>query len=139
MAIKSNKAEINDAYPSIQLRRLEREQEKLKNDKDANDSDDDPHKITNPLILAKLEKLQVETEKLKLDIAITHKQYIHISELSQAVEKEYTRIRQKLLGIGPKVSHIVAPITNPIEIKQILDEEVNEILEELSYDKTLKE
>jgi hypothetical protein len=81
----------------------------------------------------------VETEKLKLDIAITHKQYIHISELSQAVEKEYTRIRQKLLGIGPKVSHIVAPITNPIEIKQILDEEVNEILEELSYDKTLKE
>ena len=122
---KSENFELNDSYPSKQARRLERQ-----------NKSDEPHK-PNPLVEARLEKLKKETEKLELDIQIQKGLYIPASEVTSTVATEYTRVRQKLLALESKLSYVLAPITDPVEVRKIIDQEVQEILEELSYSSEL--
>lgn len=123
---KSENFELNDSYPSKQARRLERQTK----------SDGEPHQ-PNPLVEARLAKLKKETEKLELDIEIQKGLYIPASEVASTVATEYTRVRQKLLALESKLSYVLAPITDPIEIRKIIDQEIQEILEELSYSSEL--
>jgi hypothetical protein len=126
---KTANYELNESFPSKQLRKLEREAAKLK--------DEGSDIQTNPLVEARLQKLLKETEKLQLDIDIQKRNYIPVDEVVSAVGTEYVRVRQKLLALESKLSHVLAPITDPLEVRNIIQSEVNEILEELSYDKAV--
>jgi len=100
---------------------------------------DDEDNIQNPLVAARLAKIKKETEKIELDIDIAKRKYIPVSEVSTAVATEYTRVRAKILSLESKLPHLLAPITDPIDVKAIIQQEVREILEELSYDNETKE
>jgi hypothetical protein len=123
---KTANYELNESFPSKQLRKLEREAAKLK--------DEGSDIQTNPLVEARLQKLLKETEKLQLDIDIQKRNYIPAIEVSSAVSTEYTRVRQKLLSLESKLPHILAPISDPIEIRRIIQSEISEVLAELSYE-----
>lgn len=88
---------------------------------------------------AKLAKIKAETNKINLDIEIKKREYIPIVEVSSIVATEYTRVRQKLLSLESKLSHSLAPITDPIKIKEIIQQEVDEVLQELSADQQYME
>ena len=83
----------------------------------------------------KIEKLEAEIEKINFEMAVQRGLFVSVEELCKEVSSEYTRVRQKLLALESKLSHTLAPITDPIEVKKIINQEVNEILDELSRDR----
>jgi hypothetical protein len=93
----------------------------------------------NDLQEARLLKIQAETRSLDLKNAILLREYIPIGEVTNVVATEYTRVRQKLLALESKLPHVLAPLNNPIDIKQIIKQEVDEILSELSSDEKYKD
>ena len=99
------------------------------------DTDDDAVEPSqgNMLQTARLLKIQAETRSLDLKNAILIREYIPIAEVTAAVATEYTRVRQKLLSLESKLPHVLAPINDPTAIKEIIRQEITEILEELSY------
>jgi len=125
---KSANYELNESFPSKAIRRIER-----LNKKNNVDSDESG----NPLVGARLKKLLLEADKLQLDIDIVKRNYIPVIEVSTAVATEYTRVRSKLLTLESKLPHVLAPLIDPLEIKRIIQQEVGEILAELSYDDSL--
>jgi hypothetical protein len=86
----------------------------------------------------KEEKLREEVRNLKLKNEILLKDYYPAAEVLEAVSTQNTRIRQKLLTLEFKLPPVLASLQDPIEIKKIIQQEVFEILEELSYQKTIK-
>jgi hypothetical protein len=88
----------------------------------------------NPLVDAKLANLMEDTKAKALKNAIIMRDYVSIAEVADVVGTEFTRVRQKILTLETKLPHVLATITDPHEIKRIIGQEVNEILEELSAD-----
>jgi hypothetical protein len=119
---RSEEYDINASYASSYEPQDATEEEGLEEDS------------MSPLAKARLEKIQAETNRINLEIAIKKREFIDINEVTAVVSSEYTRVRQKLLSLESKLPHVLAPLDDPLEIKKIIIQEVGEILEELSGD-----
>lgn len=59
---------------------------------------------------------------------------VAIDDVVAIVAAEYGKVRSRLLNIPARVAPRVAPLRSPEEIKALLDEEVAQALEELTFD-----
>ncbi len=62
------------------------------------------------------------------------KQVVEISAVIPSVVAEYSKVRNRLLNIGSRVSPRAAVLRTPEEVKALVDEEVKLALEELTID-----
>jgi hypothetical protein len=93
---------------------------------------DDPDDLVKELVSARLLKLKEDTRKIQIENAITLREYVSIAEVGSEIDAAFTRVRNKLLALENKLL-ILAPIDDPVEVRKIVRQEIDEILVELSY------
>ena len=128
---RSENFALNSSYPST-----------LSNvDEDFDDIEDSAPSKSQQLVEARLDKIRAETRKLDLETSIKLQEYVKISEVSSTVNKEYNRVRNKVLSLESKLPHVLEPLSlsTASEIKRIIQQEVAEILTELSADASYEE
>jgi phage terminase Nu1 subunit (DNA packaging protein) len=92
---------------------------------------------------------QMSREELRLQIAKADEKEMHVGQLraelvsiedvASTVEREYGAVRAGLLSIPSKVSQDLVIMDDFIKIKNLLEDAVNEVLTELSADKSYAE
>lgn len=87
----------------------------------------------NPLYLEKLRKITAEADQIELKNAILLKDYLPTEEVVAAVSQDYMRVRTKLLSLRPKILKSLLAMTDINEATDFFDNEIAEILSELSY------
>ena len=91
-------------------------------------------KVDNPLVAAKIKKLQLEAENLNLKNGVLKKSHVSIHDVAKEVATEYSRVRQQLLSMTASHADILAQTSDVSEVRRILEAEFNNILSELSAD-----
>lgn len=82
-------------------------------------------------------RLQNELEKgkiLKLEAAEKEKSLISIEDVRRVVYERSRAVRNAILNVPDRVASLLASITDPVELHQILMKELRTALEELSRD-----
>lgn len=82
-------------------------------------------------------KLQNEIEKgklLKLEAAEKEKSLISVEDVRRVVYERSRAVRNAILNVPDRVASLLASITDPVELHQILMKELRTALEELSRD-----
>lgn len=82
-------------------------------------------------------KLQNEIEKgklLKLETAEKEKSLISVEDVRRVVYERSRAVRNAILNVPDRVASLLASITDPVELHQILMKELRTALEELSRD-----
>jgi phage terminase Nu1 subunit (DNA packaging protein) len=77
---------------------------------------------------------RVRADKLELELEVAKGLQVPTEEVAKAVEKEYTYVRSTLLGIPSRCITELAMETDPIKIKAILEDAINEALNHLQAD-----
>jgi hypothetical protein len=93
----------------------------------------------DPLYLEKLRKITAEANQIELKNSIMLKDYLPTGEVKAAVSQDYMRVRTKLLSLRPKILKSLLAMTDINEATDYFDNEIAEILSELSYEKELLE
>ena len=81
---------------------------------------------------SRLTKLQAD--KAELELKKLRGEVVVIEDVAAAVGTEYSRVRSRLLSISSKLAQPLSNETNPALVKDEIDREVFEALEELSAD-----
>jgi hypothetical protein len=81
---------------------------------------------------AKRERAQIELEQLK-------KEVVPISDVAKVVGDEYSRVRARLYAIPSRSASDLSESNNPRECQQIVHNEIDEALSELTADKKYQE
>lgn len=80
---------------------------------------------------------EIEKEKLnkiRMDNEVKQSKLLYIDDVVRTVEKEYMFIKAQIKVLPSRVSKILSLTTNPIEVNQVLMNEIDSILTELSSD-----
>lgn len=75
--------------------------------------------------LARCQKIKYEKEIGKL---------VDVDAAAQVVANEYAKVRFKILSIPTRTATRLSVMKNPAEIKKYLDEEIADVLDELTFD-----
>lgn len=75
--------------------------------------------------LARCQKIKYEKEIGKL---------VDVDAAAQVVANEYAKVRSKILAIPTRTATRLSVMKNPAEIKKYLDEEISDVLNELTFD-----
>lgn len=75
--------------------------------------------------LARCQKIKYEKEIGKL---------VDVDAAAQVVANEYAKVRSKILSIPTRTATRLSVMKNPAEIKKYLDEEISDVLNELTFD-----
>ena len=78
---------------------------------------------------------KARTEKLEIEVAQMKGELVEINVVANAVENEYTIVRQRLLTIPSKMAKPLSFMESPTEIQNTLTNSICELLEELRHDK----
>ncbi len=81
------------------------------------------------------EKLRYDTaraDKMELEVAKRRGELIEVESVAKVIEQEYSAVRAALFAIPIKMAMVLAPLTQPTEIKRELEDSINEVLQELS-------
>lgn len=81
---------------------------------------------------AKRRKMLAEAEKTELEVQVRKGELVEVDEIGKAVESDYMNLRAKLLAIPSSLAPILEVATTAIEIKNCLEDAINEALSELS-------
>lgn len=73
-----------------------------------------------------------QADKLDLQVQQMRGELIPAGDVSLAAQKRFAAVRGGLLAISTKVASELSTINDPIEIKAILDDRINETLEEIN-------
>jgi hypothetical protein len=83
---------------------------------------------------AKIRSEEIKTRLFQLKYDELMGKLVPIEEIVAGIEQEYTAVKAVLLAIPTKLAVKLSTVTNPIEVKKILDEAINEALGELQAD-----
>lgn len=87
---------------------------------------------TESLSEARLRKLQAEASLVELALQKERGEVIEIAEVTKEIASVLSNVRAKLLSIPTKASGLLVGSKSQIEIRTILDDQIREVLEELS-------
>ena len=77
---------------------------------------------------------KARADKMELEVTKRRGELVEISKIAKIVEQEYAAVRAGLLAIPVKLAIPLATINDATEVKNELENAVNEVLEELSAD-----
>ncbi|GHE88365.1 hypothetical protein GCM10016455_05620 [Aliiroseovarius zhejiangensis] len=78
-------------------------------------------------------KLEAEVELVELELATATALVAPVEEFERAMQKGFAEVRSRLRGVLPaRVAARVAALTGETEIKEVLREEIDEVLEALA-------
>lgn len=83
----------------------------------------------------KEEQLRYErgrADKIQLEVEKRRGQLVEVESVALAIEKEYAAVRSGLMAIPSKMAHVLSVVDDPNEIKEKLEDAINETLGELS-------
>jgi DNA-binding transcriptional MerR regulator len=84
---------------------------------------------------AKLKLIEAQREKLELELAVTRGELVRSAEVVSVWSNYVVATKTKLLGLPSKLAYELAGIDDPIKLQNRLEEEINELLAELSSGK----
>ena len=87
---------------------------------------------TEDIEQAKLRKLIAEASREELKLAVERKEVVEVEEVLSVVETEYANVRAKLLSLPTKAAPLVTGLSDIVEVQEVLEQQINEVLEELS-------
>lgn len=75
---------------------------------------------------------RAKADKIEIEVAKTRGELVAIEDVAKTVEKEYSAVRQQLISIPTKICQELSTIDDPILIKNLIEDSINEALSELS-------
>lgn len=89
-------------------------------------------KLTEELLVEKVQVERLRKEKAQLELDVMQGKLVAIEDVGRAVEAEYTAVRAHLIAIPSKLAGELSTMDKPVEIKNKLEDSINEALSELS-------
>lgn len=71
-------------------------------------------------------------DKLELENAVTRGELVQASEVEEMWGGEYSRVKNKLMAIPPKLAPLMLGVKTPAEAQEIIKAVIHEALDELS-------
>jgi len=94
-----------------------------------------PEEAPAPLISfeeARTEKMIAEAELARLEVGKRRGELVEVAIVSELVERDYSTVRSKILGVATKVAPRVVATRDATRAQAIIDAEVREVLDELA-------
>lgn len=95
--------------------------------------------LEKKLLQENLRHEKAKADKVTLDVEKKRNLLVEIEKIAPMIEREYTAVKARLLSMPTRMAHILANITNPVDIKAKLEDAVNEVLTELIADAKFRE
>lgn len=96
------------------------------------ENDDDNDNISHAEATRRKEVYLARCQKIKYEKEIG--KLVDVDAAAQVVANEYAKVRSKILAIPTRTATRLSVMKNPAEIKKYLDEEISDVLNELTFD-----
>lgn len=94
-----------------------------------------PKGIEKQLALESLGLEKARREKIEIEVAKMRGDLVNIEDVAKVVERQYSIIRAQFRALPSKLAKLLSMISDPHEVFKIIQDEVNQVLTELTADK----